>query len=125
MRNFKETVSMVREVGFTALFTFLYSPRVGTRAASMEDLVSAEEKSRWFQELLAAQEETSAQRSQSILGSIQRVLVEESNEKRGLLAGKTEGNLNCDFAGDPSLVGSYVNVKVTESRNWVLKGDLV
>ena len=57
----------------------------------MEDLVSAEEKSRWFQELLAAQEETSAQRSQSILGSIQRVLVEESNEKRGLLAGKTEG----------------------------------
>ncbi len=123
--EFQETVSMVREVGFTALFTFLFSPRVGTRAASMEDPVSAEEKSRWFQELLAAQEETSAQRSQSILGSIQRVLVEESNEKRGLLAGKTEGNLNCDFAGDPSLVGSYVNVKVTESRNWVLKGDLV
>lgn len=123
--EFQETVSLVREVGFTALFTFLYSPRVGTRAAAMEDPVPAEEKSRWFQELLAAQEETSAQRSQSILGSVQRVLVEESNEKRGLLAGKTEGNLNCDFAGDPSLVGSYVRVKVTESRNWVLKGDLV
>ena len=123
--EFQETVSLVREVGFTALFTFLYSPRVGTRAAAMEDPVPAEEKSRWFQELLAAQEETSAQRSQSILGSVQRVLVEESNEKRGVLAGKTEGNLNCDFAGDPSLVGSYVRVKVTESRNWVLKGDLV
>lgn len=123
--EFQETVSLVREVGFTALFTFLYSPRVGTRAASMDDPVPSAEKSRWFQELLAAQEETSAQRSGAILGSVQRVLVEEFNEKRGMLAGKTEGNLNCDFAGEASLVGSFVNVKVSESHNWVLKGELV
>lgn len=123
--EFQDTVSLVREVGFSALFTFLYSPRVGTKAASMEDPVPAEEKSRWFQELLAAQEETSQRHSGSIVGSVQRVLVEESNGKRGLLAGKTEGNLNCDFAGDPSLVGRFVNVRITESRNWVLKGDLV
>lgn len=123
--EFQDTVSLVRQVGFTALFTFLYSPRVGTRAASMDDPVPEPEKSRWFQELLAAQEETSAQNSSSILGTTQRVLVEEYNEKRGLLAGKTEGNLNCDFAGDASLIGTFVPVRVTESHNWVLKGERI
>lgn len=121
--EFQDTVSLVRQVGFTALFTFLYSPRTGTRAAAMDDPVPHEEKSRWFQELLAAQEETSEKNSPGILRTVQRVLVEEYNEKRGLLAGKTEGNLNCDFSGDASLIGSFVDVRVTESHNWVLKGE--
>lgn len=122
--EFCDTVSLVREVGFGALFTFIYSPRVGTRAANMEDPVSNAEKSRWFSELLAAQEETADSLSDTIVGTVQRVLVEEVSEKRGTLAGKTEGNLNCDFEGPESLIGTFVNVKITESRNWVLKGVL-
>ena len=58
--EFLDTVSLIREVGFTSLFTFIFSPRQGTRAASMPDPVPAEEKSRWFQELCAAQEEIAA-----------------------------------------------------------------
>ena len=123
--EFFDTVSLVEEVGFTSLFTFIYSPRVGTRAAKMEDPVSEQEKSRWFTELLQAQEATADKLAPTIIGTTQRVLVEEVSEKRGVLCGKTEGNLNCDFEGSESLVGQFVDVKITDSRNWVLKGELV
>ena len=123
--EFLDTVSLVEEVGFISLFTFIYSPRVGTRAAKMEDPVSEQEKSRWFTELLQAQEATADKLAPTIIGTTQRVLVEEVSEKRGVLCGKTEGNLNCDFEGSESLVGQFVDVKITDSRNWVLKGELV
>lgn len=123
--EFRDTVSLVEEVGFASLFTFIYSPRVGTKAASMEDSVSAAEKSRWFTELLEAQEATADRLADTIVGTVQRVLVEEVSEKRGVLCGKTEGNLNCDFYGPESLVGSFVDVRITESRNWVLKGEMI
>ena len=123
--EFLDTVSLVEEVGFTSLFTFIYSPRVGTRAAKMEDPVSEQKKSRWFTELLQAQEATADKLAPTIIGTTQRVLVEEVSEKRGVLCGKTEGNLNCDFEGSESLVGQFVDVKITDSRNWVLKGELV
>lgn len=123
--EFRDTVSLVEEVGFASLFTFIYSPRVGTKAAKMDDPIPAAEKSRWFNELLAAQEATADRLADTIVGTVQRVLVEEVSEKRGVLCGKTEGNLNCDFAGPEELVGTFVNVKITESRNWVLKGVLV
>lgn len=123
--EFLDTVSLVEEVGFTSIFTFIYSPRVGTRAAKMEDPVSEQEKSRWFTELLQAQEATADKLAPTIIGTTQRVLVEEVSEKRGVLCGKTEGNLNCDFEGSESLVGQFVDVKITDSRNWVLKGELV
>lgn len=123
--EFLDTVSLVEEVGFTSLFTFIYSPRVGTRAAKMEDPVSEQEKSRWFTELLQAQEATADKLAPTIIDTTQRVLVEEVSEKRGVLCGKTEGNLNCDFEGSESLVGQFVDVKITDSRNWVLKGELV
>lgn len=123
--EFRDTVSLVEEVGFGALFTFIYSPRVGTRAAEMEDPIAAKEKSNWFSELLEAQEATADRLADTIVGTTQRVLVEEVNEKRGVLSGKTEGNLNCDFYGPESLIGTYVDVKITETRNWVLKGELV
>ncbi len=122
--EFRDTVSLVEEVGFASLFTFLYSPRVGTRAAELDDPVPAAEKSRWFQELLAAQEQTASRLADTIVGTVQRVLVEEVSEKRGALCGKTEGNLHCDFTGPASLVGSFVQVKITESHNWMLKGCL-
>ena len=123
--EFLDTVSLVEKVGFTSLFTFIYSPRVGTRAAKMEDPVSEQEKSRWFTELLQAQEAAADKLAPTIIGTTQRVLVEEVSEKRGVLCGKTEGNLNCDFEGSDSLVGQFVDVKITDSRNWVLKGELV
>ena len=53
-----------------------------------------------------------------------RVLVQGYNEKQTMLWGKTEGNMNCEFEGDDSLIGTFVDVKITESPNFVLKGDV-
>ncbi len=123
--EFLDTVDMLEKVKFNSLYTFIYSPRVGTRAASMPDEISAEEKSCWFQELWKKQEEVVAQTSPAMIGTTQRVLVQGYNEKQTMLWGKTEGNMNCEFEGDDSLIGTFVDVKITESPNFVLKGTLI
>ncbi len=124
--EFRDTVSLIEEVKFTSLFTFIYSPRVGTRAAAMEDPVPYAEKSRWFTELLKAQEKIAAARSADMVGKTYEVLVEnETKEANGMLTGRTGGNINIDFAGDPALIGSYRRVRVTEAKNWLLFGELV
>lgn len=79
--EFCETLSLIREMEFTSLFTFIFSPRPGTRAAEMEDPVTYKEKTQWFSELLKTQEEIAAKRCASMVGSTERVLIEERNEK--------------------------------------------
>ena len=124
--EFCDTVSLVREVNYTSMFTFIYSPRKGTKAAQMPDPVPYAEKSKWMRELLAVQEEIAAKRTASMVGQIYRVLVEdETREKDGYLTGRTQGNVNIDFAGDRSLVGTFCDVKVTSAGNWVVHGELV
>ena len=115
--DFKETLSLIREVEFTSLFTFIYSPRVGTPAASMDDPISAEEKSKWFRELLDVQEEIAAKRCASLVGTTERVLIEDVKEKTGELNARTSGNIIVELNGDHSLIGTFQNVKITKARN--------
>ena len=122
--DFEQTLSLIREVGFTSLFTFIYSPRKGTPAAEMDDPVSDEEKGRWFRELLAVQEEIAAERCASMVGKIEKVLVEEKAKQDGRLCGRTSGNIIVEFSGDDSLIGTFRNVKITQARNWILNGEL-
>lgn len=121
--EFKDTVRLIEQVGFTSLFTFIYSPREGTRAAKMPDPVSAEDKSKWFTELCAAQEQIAASRCASMVGTEQKVLVEERNDKTGLLTGRTDGNIIVDFSGSKDCVGEFATVKITAARNWILTGE--
>lgn len=122
--EFQDTLSLIREVEFTSLFTFIYSPREGTRAATMPDPVSHQEKTKWFGELLKVQEEIAARRSAAMVGQTYRVLVEERNEKSGLLSGRTASSVVIDFPGGEELVGQYTDVKVTTARSWMLSGEL-
>lgn len=122
--EFLDTVSLIQEVGFTSLYTFIYSPRVGTRAAQMPDPVPDKEKSRWFQELLQVQEEIAAARTAAMVGQVQRVLVEERNQKSGKLAGRNFGNIIVEFDGGDELIGTFQPVKITTARNWLLTGEL-
>ena len=123
--EFCETLSLIREVEFTSLFTFIFSPRPGTRAAEMEDPVTYKEKTQWFSELLKTQEEIAAKRCASMVGSTERVLIEERNEKNGLLSGRTASSIIVEFPGEDEWIGEFKNVKVTEARNWILRGECV
>lgn len=121
--EFQDTLSLIREVEFVNLFTFIYSPRPGTKAAGMPDPVSHEEKTRWFAELLKVQEGIAVKNCQKLVGSRQRVLVEDRDQKTGLLSGRTAGSLVVLFPGDDSLVGEFADVEVTEARGWSLRGQ--
>jgi tRNA-2-methylthio-N6-dimethylallyladenosine synthase len=123
--EFLDTVDLIQRVGFTSLYTFIYSPRVGTRAAKMPDPVPAEEKSKWFAQLCKAQEQIAARRCAAMVGTTQRVLVEDRNPKTELLTGRTDGNIIVDFPGEESLIGSFQNVRITSARNWVLSGERI
>lgn len=120
--EFQDTLSLIEEVEFTNLFTFIYSPRVGTKAASMPNPVSHEEKTRWFAELLRVQEQIAACRGQSMIGTTERVLIEGREEKSGLLSGRTAGSLVVLFPGEDSRIGTFETVKITEARGLQLKG---
>lgn len=122
--DFKETLTLIREVGFTSLFTFIYSPRVGTPAAKMDDPIPYSEKSKWFQELLAVQEEIAAKRCASMVGSVEKVLIEDEG-KNGILNGRTSGNIIVEVSAPIDTIGTFQNVKITEARNWILRGKLL
>ena len=123
--DFKETISLIKEVEFTSLFTFIYSPRVGTPAAKMDDPIPAEEKSKWFRELLDVQEEIAAKRCASMVGSVEKVLIEGKKEKTNELTGRTSGNIIVELDGSEDLIGTFQNVEITKARNWILKGKLI
>ncbi len=122
--EFKETVSLVENVEFASLFTFIYSPRGGTPAAVMPDIISRAEKGKWFDELLRAQDRISKKFNNSAVGKTYRVLFEEEAPKEGYLIGKTYDILNVYVKADKSLLGTFADIKVTEYTN-VLYGTLI
>lgn len=123
--EFKDTVSLVEEIEATSLFTFIYSPRVGTPAASMDDPVPAEEKSKWFQELLDVQEKISASQMALHKGKTFKCFVYGKGKTAdNYLAARTDGNLIIEFEGDEGLIGTFQKIKVTEPLTYVLKGEI-
>ena len=123
--DFCETVSLVEEVGYSALYTFIYSPREGTPAASMADPVSQEEKSRWLQELAAKHEIWAGEVTADFVGKTFRVLCEgEKENAQGIYLGRTDGNILMEFKGNPSMINTFVDVTVTTALSFVLKGEV-
>ena len=120
-----ETVALVREVEFDALFTFIFSPRPGTPAAKMDDPVPRSEKQVWFDRLCDTQNEISARLHAAYVGRTVRVLVDgTTDDSRWPLSVRTNGGRLVHLAGDPSVIGTYQNVTVTDSNTWALFGEL-
>lgn len=122
--DFCRTLDLVRQVEYDFLFTFIYSKRAGTKAAQMEDPVSAQEKSRWFRELLKVQGAIGQKRNEQRIGTVQQVLVDgPAKEGTGRVGGKSGGNITVEFLGDDSLTGQLVDVKITQAHNWGVIGE--
>ncbi len=120
-----DTVSLIREVRYDALFTFIYSPRPGTPAARMPDPATRAEKQVWFDKLCDAQNEISAELHKEYVGKSVRVLVDgESGDVRYPLTSRTHGGRLVHLAGDKSLVGQYTDAKITDSNTWALFGEV-
>ena len=121
--DFQETISLIRQVRYNALFTFIFSPRPETPAAKMEDPTPASEKNRRFDELCALQNSISEELHRAYVGKVMRCLV-DGQEDGNLLTARTEGGRLVRFSGDPALIGSYRNLEITGSTTWSLTGSL-
>ena len=120
--EFEETISLIEAVRYDSLFTFIFSPRTGTPAASMDDPTSKEEKNRRFDRLCGVQNAISEQIHAAYIGKKLRCLVDGTDKDQ--LTARTEGGRLVRFAGDPALIGTFQNLTITGATTWSLTGEL-
>ena len=124
--EFEETLKVLEEVRYDALFTFIYSPRVGTPAASMDDPMTREEKLANFNRLTALQDSISEEKHAAYIGKTVRCLLDGlSDDSRYDLTARTPGNRLVRVVGDPKALGQFRDVKITDANKWSLFGELV
>ena len=121
--EFEETISLIQQVHYDSLFTFIFSPRAGTPAAKMEDPTPKEEKNRRFDRLCAVQNSISEQIHQSYVGQTLRCLIDGTDKE--LLTARTEGGRLVRLTGSTDLIGTFANIKITNATTWSLVGELV
>ena len=124
--EFQDTLDVLRKVRYDTIFSFIYSKRAGTPAATMDDVLTLGEKKECFDELLRVQDEISLEKNEALKGEILTVLVEgESKTDKTVLSGRTEGGKIVNFEGDRSNIGQFVSVKITDVRTWSLIGEII
>ena len=121
--DFNDTLSLIEEVRYDAMFTFIYSPRTGTPAAAMPDPATRAEKQVWFDRLLESANRISAEKHAEYVGTRCRVLVDGlTNDPEHNLSARTKGGRLVHLAGDPALVGRFAEAEITGSSTWALFG---
>lgn len=124
--DFEATLKLAEEVGFDASFSFIFSPRPGTPAAELPDDVSSAVKHQRLDRLQAQLQRQADAISAAMVGTVQRVLVERVSKKDALeLAGRTDNNRVVNFAGNPRLIGTLVDVTITSAMPHSLRGEIV
>ena len=120
--EFEETLSLIQQVRYDSLFTFIFSPRGGTPAASMEDPTPKAEKNARFDRLCDLQNHISEEIHAGYIGRTFRCLVDGKDKDK--LTARTEGGRLVRFMGDDSLIGTYQHITITGSNTWSLTGEL-
>ena len=120
--EFEETISLIEQVHYDSLFTFIFSPRPGTPAYTMEDPTPKEEKNRRFDKLCAVQNGISEQLHNAYIGKTLRCLIDGTDKE--FLTARTEGGRLVRLVGDPSLIGTFAPITITGATTWSLTGEL-
>ncbi len=124
--DFNKMMKLIDEVGFDNSFSFIFSPRPGTPAANLADDTPHDVKLRRLQHLQGVINDSIKRISESRLGTLQRILVEgHSRRDAAELMGRTECNRVVNFIGQPALIGQLVDVRITETRSYTLRGELL
>lgn len=123
--DFLETLDVVQKADYDTAFTFIYSKRTGTPAAKMPDQVPEDVVKERFGRLLSLVQENGRKVSSRFTGTVKEVLVEEESKEKGMLTGRTEHNLLVHFEGDPSMIGTYVNVSLDTCKGFYYFGHVV
>ncbi|MCE9872137.1 tRNA (N6-isopentenyl adenosine(37)-C2)-methylthiotransferase MiaB [Hafnia alvei] len=124
--DFEQTMKLIAEINFDVSYSFVFSPRPGTPAADMVDDVSEEEKKQRLYILQDRINQQAQSYSRKMVGTVQRILVEGVSRKNVMeISGRTENNRVVNFEGSPDLVGTFVDVEITEVRTNSLRGVLV
>ena len=118
--EFEETLSLISQVHYDSLFTFIFSPRAGTPAATMDDPTPKEEKNARFDRLCALQNTISEQIHKGYVGKRLRCLVD--GRDKDLLTARTEGGRLVRFSGQDSLIGQFIDLTITGATTWSLTG---
>ncbi|ACM20532.1 tRNA (6-N-dimethylallyladenosine37-C2)-methylthiotransferase [Geotalea daltonii FRC-32] len=122
--DFQETLSLLEEVRYTDVFSFIYSKRPETKAAGYTDHISQKEKQMRLDRLLAMQRKITLENNRSFEGSVQEVLVEGESRRGGQIYGRISGNRIVNITADPALVGQMVRVTITRGEQNSLQGEL-
>ena len=122
--DFKETLDIVNECKYDLAYTFIYSPRIGTPAAKMEDNVSKEEKEKRLQVLNDLINKYSKESNERLLNKVVPVLIDGKSDKEGFLSGYSNTNKLVNVKLDESYIGKIVNIKITDAKTWSLDGVL-
>ncbi|MBF1184405.1 MAG: tRNA (N6-isopentenyl adenosine(37)-C2)-methylthiotransferase MiaB [[Eubacterium] sulci] len=124
--DFEETLSIVKEVEYDSAFTFIYSIRKGTPAEKFEDQIEESEKHRRFDLLVNAVNEISEKKNKAYQDRVEKVLVDSvSKNDKSTLTGRTDGFKLVNFAGKKELIGSLVDVKITDAKTFSLFGEVI
>lgn len=122
--EFEDTVSLVREANFASAFTFVYSPRTGTKAASMEGQIPEEVSKRRIMKLIEQVNENTRKLSAEFVGKTTEILCEDYDEKKELYLGRNESGRMGYFKSEKNVIGEFVNLKVESANGVSLYGTL-
>ena len=124
--EFEDTIRLVEKIRYDAMFTFIYSKRLGTPAAEMPDPYTREDKQRHFDRLMEVSNRISGEKHREYEGRTLRVLVDgETGRDEYNLSSRTNGGRLVHLKGDKSLIGRFIDVKITSSNTWALYGETV
>lgn len=123
--DFEQTLSLVREADFSSAFTFIYSPRTGTKAAQMDGQISEEVSKRRIARLIEQVNENTRRKSEAYVGKTIEVLCEDYDAKKGLYLGREPLGRMGYFASETDRIGEFVQMKVTRANGVSLYGELL